>query len=344
MNAHKSRGLEQLRVWTALAFSVAGAALLGWHLGYFQTWRGLQEGQIGPVGELTDLSYLYSAIGAITLSVLIATVKDLALEILNLVRYLMRTSPEDDQINLLKSIIAMGAIALSIAFAAGTYHREPLEPFRCSSEAADCQGAEDRVDCLQCQLKNTIGELENRLRDVEKYAKQLHVQIHAGSPLLFENARTDGGEINQSSRGVALQQNHQEQLKDFTATLQAACAAGEQASLKVLGSASSAPFAGVSSEKSDKLNVQVANCRAATAASTLRQLLVEEGWTKVALTAPECPSKKPFERALFKYGRHLAQTDQDLIARSVFIQIVEEAGGCFGKAPPASAAQAEAGA
>ena len=157
----------------------------------------------------------------------------------------------------------------------------------------------------------------------------------ASTPLLFENAQTGGkDDIDEESRGVALQADHIHKLRRIARVLDDACSSpNRDVTLRVVGSPSKARFRDKPPEESDRLNLRVANLRAKVVGAALCEVLEESGLGDVSVVAHEWKVFAEIQHSAFPGVDHISLKDPEHQARSVFISM-DAPSACFRDSKP----------
>ena len=177
--------------------------------------------------------------------------------------------------------------------------------------------------------------------------KEATLKRIASAPLLFYNAQKDiEGGLSETSHGVALQPGHADQLRRIAEVFEENCPRPRNATLRVVGSSSEAPFRNETRGTSNALNVRAAYLRAKNVAPKLDKALNEVGLggmeIKLGLLLGHGeevskPSDEPPElleefekmrRSAFPGVDYLALADPQHQARSVFVEVVNPS-ACF---------------
>ena len=205
----------------------------------------------------------------------------------------------------------------------------------CLREAPDLTRA-CFLDCIRNRevtyLTEHITQSKNEILEDHKIATLRGI---ASTPLLFENARTDGeSHLDERSHGVALQPGHVHQLWRIVKVLNEACSSpNRDVTLRVVGSPSRAPFLGRHTTESDDLNLQLANLRARVVSTKLCEVLEDAGLGGVTVVAHEWKEFKEIRRSAFPGVDHISLEDPEHQARSVFVAL-DAPSACFRESKP----------
>ena len=193
------------------------------------------------------------------------------------------------------------------------------------------------VDHLTAQITQAKKEIIGDHRVVARAAALMSI---ASTPLLFDNARTDGeGELHEDSHGVALQPGHADQLRRIADVLKGACPQPQNVRLRVVGSFSLASFRGQDPDKSDELNRQAAELRASAVAPAMKEALAKVGLGDVSVNAVTWQELLPeqefvaIRRSAFAGVDYLGLADPQHQARSAFVEVVDP-WACFATLKP----------
>ena len=193
------------------------------------------------------------------------------------------------------------------------------------------------VDHLTAQITQAKNEIIGDHRVVAHAAALMSI---ASTPLLFDNARTDGeGELHEGSHGVALQPGHTDQLRRIADVFKGACPQPQNVRLRVVGSFSRASFRGQDPDKSDELNLQAAELRASAVAPAMKEALAKVGLGDVSVNAVTWQELLPeqefvaIRRSAFAGVDYLGLADPQHQARSAFVEVVDP-WACFATLKP----------
>lgn len=325
MNQAQQRALRIGASLIALATAVA----LGWAIAYWgvsllpkdNDWFGKP-----PLGRF-DVGVVLATVGIVLL-----VIKDLLFALLKIWSFIWSGQTpgptlSDALIWLIEAAVA--ALILTVVLAGPS---EPCpEDWKTCVTSADSLSPKCFLKCMRTREMDHLTLIKNQILNDHKAARLRSI---ASTPLLFPNARL-GGEttLNKKSRGVALQPGHADQLRRFAKVLEDACPNPQNATLRVIGTSSKAPFRHKTPEESKGLNLALANLRAETARGKLCDVLAGVGLRNVAVVAHEWAEFDEIERSAFPGVDHLALRDPEHQARSVFVA-VEDPAACFIESKP----------
>ena len=297
------------------------------------------EGNFFPVGDkerpwtiaLSSGAYI-SAVAA-----LLFILKDIGLAVIDI------RSGEVARGRLRLGIGLTGAVAIgAIPFLVWS---PPTPP--CPKDLQECteQGMSSRCSaaCLS-HIVTEVAELTNKA--IVKERRRTALVEDVSSPLLFEDAATspwmvrrrtrEGGlphDIEVScgkifERGVALREDHKDQLRQVVVKLKSACRNPEDITLGVASSSSQAPFKGWNEAASARLNTMAANCRGESVEAELHSLL-REMELDIDVNHEDWESKAAIERPSFSGVAYHELQDPGYQSRSVVVHM-EDGAECFG--------------
>lgn len=252
-----------------------------------------------------------------------------------------RPSPREISVWAIEATVA--AAILFVVFGA-TKKDCPSDWNACVIEANDLS----RACFLECMRDREVTYLTKHIMDAKIEVLQDHrltaLRNIASAPLLFYNARTDvGGGLSKASHGVSLQPGHADQLRRIAEVFKENCPQPQNATLRVVGSSSEAPFRDEIKETSKALNVRAAHLRAKNVAPKLDGALNEVGLNGVRVELglvlgggkevsrpPDAPQQDfdEMRRSAFPGVDYLALADPQHQARSVFVEVVNPS-ACF---------------
>lgn len=324
MNQVTQRGLRIVKS----SFALSAAVGLGWviarlvllYLGDY-VWRVIDEYEVGTL----------LAIGGIFLLIL----KDVLFALQKTWSYIVggRASGPTLSEASVWVIEAMVATAILTVVSGAPDKECPNDWESCKKEA----DALSRSCFLVCFFEREVDYLTKHITQSKKEILDDHkiatLKGIALTPLLFENARTDGEDgLSEDSHGVAVQPDHRDQMRRIAKTLQTACPT-RNVTLRTVGSPSLAPFRGKTEDESRELNLALANLRAGTAAHAMHQAIVSAGLGNVRIGTCEWEKFDDIQRSAFPGVDHLALKDTQHQARSAFIEVVDPP-SCFAQSEP----------
>ena len=236
-----------------------------------------------------------------------------------------------------EAFVLLAASTLATAIFSVVVQSRPPE---CPTNWKDC-GSSKKLDppcyrkCIVAyglpHVEQEIGRVEQEIRvAVERSRKRSLLASIASSPLLFENAetgraRTDDGElhIDETSHGISLQPDHQNQLRRIVALFKGACPQPEHATLFVIGSSSEARFKNTTERISDGLNKRTAELRAKNVKNALRDALKDADLDTVKIDVMSLGDDSFIERTAIDGVHYDSLLDPQYQARSVIVRVAD---------------------
>ena len=236
--------------------------------------------------------------------------------------------------------IGVGAFALIVlsSFSTLTLVEEcpvPPEPPKCQTTFEACGTLSLGAECDACNAHQSI---HRTVRKIDQELDSLKLERVGAFPLLFSNARTNGGQLTAESPGIQLADGQFERWRhDLFGSATWPLDTVDGLVYCVVGYSSLASFEGKTREQSNVLNCKAANLRAANVAAALAEAVKSKPVGTPRVASCRWRSYEAMVRPHLHPDAHLSEGDRHLVSRSVFVR-------AFRKAQAPSTSDAKSGA